>query len=492
MQFLHGLIGPRSIRLVALVCGTVLLCTIYLFANPSVSDDFWLFYRPLADENPDINLVKSLFRYTTKHPIHPPYQQAYGNVGRRSGLLRQWLNLARKSDDSATKDLLNDMAEKLAASTFLFLKERLNQHPSSQLQRPLADLQASFEPDSTGIVIPTSDKSVRSAARLLLNLRSVLGSTLPVQIAYAGDHDLAAENRELLSRIDFPGPPIEFLDINTVFNPYVTQFEHGGWEIKPFAALASRFERVLIADPDVGFFQLPDTFLQDEAITHAGAWMSKDRLFWYHAYRDPTDWDRYIGPDVDRYTLPGKVVDQALFIVDAGLAFFDKGRLDILLGLLCVCWQHSYDVRKELTHPLRYGSRAVWWRGLEMAGARYVEPDHYGGVIGEGAHDREGVKVCGSALVHVDPKGRLLWWKGDLSSDQGKGPHKWMIEGTSPGPFSARWEEIRGTYDDIKEAISRGVYCMIADEAGSLSDEELDIVGRLVELVEGTDETNSV
>ncbi|KAL5363050.1 mannosyltransferase putative-domain-containing protein [Aspergillus floccosus] len=474
MRFLHGLLGPRSIRLVALAsaAATTLLLTIY-FLTPRISDDFWLFYWPPAEPTPDIPLVKALSRYAATHPIKAPYQQAYGNVGKRSALVRQWLTLAQQSSNSDTKALLNGLSEDLAGSTFPFLGR-------SQSQHPLSDLRSSFDPGTTGIVIPTSDGSIRSAMRLVHNLRAVLGSTLPIQIAYAGDTDLALANRELLSRLEIPGPPIEFLDVNAVFDASVTQLEVGGWETKPFAALGSRFERVLVAGPEVGFFQAPEAFLADETVTHAGAWMAKDRLYWYHAYADPVNWDRYIAPDVEKYTLPDKTIHTALFIVDAGLAFFNKARLDILLGLMCVGWQHSYAVRNELTHPLRYGSRDVWWRGLEMTGARFVESDHYGGVLGWEGGGRDGARVCGSAVAHVDSAGRLLWWKGEPASDPEKIPTKWMIEGWSPGPFRAVWEEIRGTYGEIRESISRGIYCMVGEEAGSLSGEELDIVERVI------------
>ena len=115
---------------------------------------------------------------------------------------------------------------------------------------PFADLRSRYERGSTGIVITAGDPIVRFCAHLIVSIRSVLHSNLPIQVFYAGDNDLSPPKRAWLASLVKFGPELEFIDIEAVFNSTTLGFDksHGGWAMKPFAMLASRFEKVILLD----------------------------------------------------------------------------------------------------------------------------------------------------------------------------------------------------------------------------------------------------
>lgn len=92
-------------------------------------------------------------------------------------------------------------------------------------------------------MIPVGFKTVRFAIHLVGNIRTVLGSRLPIQVVYAGEEDLPLYSREKLLDVELD---MEFIDVLEVFS----DDRDGGWAIKPFAVLASTFEQVILLDAD--------------------------------------------------------------------------------------------------------------------------------------------------------------------------------------------------------------------------------------------------
>lgn len=108
-------------------------------------------------------------------------------MGKRLQILKDWIRAyegASLTDEE--KPLLLDKIEKLALSLTPFVNNPLR----PQDREPLQSLRRRFTPGSKGIVITTGQKRFRFACHLIRNLRDVLGSTLPIQVAYAGEHDL--------------------------------------------------------------------------------------------------------------------------------------------------------------------------------------------------------------------------------------------------------------------------------------------------------------
>ncbi|GMG48303.1 unnamed protein product [Aspergillus oryzae var. brunneus] len=427
----------------------------------------------------DASLTNRLAQYFIDYPLHPPYKEHFGELGQRSQVLRDWLTLADHSPESTGKNLLLNATERVAVSLYPFLEKPKGQNATD---KPVSDLRASFEPGSAGVVIPTSNNTLRFAAHLVGTMRSVLNSTLPIQIVYAGDEDLSPDDRTRLSRIVESGPPLEFLDILTVFDDSTLQLQTGGWAIKAFAALGSHFERVILADADAVFFQPPEVLLDHEAFVRTGALLFHDRLLWKNVFPERNEWYR------SQIRQPSAALDKSLVWTedyaeegDSGLVVLDKSRTDILVALFHICWQNSYDVREEVTYKITYGDKETWWLGLELTGATYEFSGHYGGIVGwEQVDSRGRHKVCSFVIAHVDAKDRLLWYNGSLLKNKGKSsmtneyevPTNWMID--------AEWE---------KGARKEDMSCMKGGEARNLTQYEFDILNRSIELAKNLDAT---
>ncbi|KJJ30492.1 hypothetical protein AFLA70_261g001500 [Aspergillus flavus AF70] len=425
----------------------------------------------------DAGLINHLAQYFVDYPLQQPYKKQFGELGQRSRVLRDWLTLADQSTESTSKNLLLNATERVAVSLYPFLGKPKGQNAT---QEPVSDLRASFEPGSAGVVIPTSNHTLRFAAHLIGTMRSVLNSSLPIQIVYAGDEDLSPDDRARLASTVDSGPPLEFLDILTIFDDSTLQLQTGGWAIKAFAALGSRFERVILADADAVFFQPPEVLLDHEAFVRTGALLFHDRLLWQYVFPERNEWYR------SQIRQPSAALDKSLVWTedyaeegDSGLVVLDKSRTDILVALFHICWQNSHDVREEVTYKMTYGDKETWWLGLELTGASYEFSGHYGGIVGWDKVDSRGRhKVCSFVIAHVDAKDRLLWYNGSLLKNKGKSsmaneyevPTNWMID--------AEWE---------KGARKEDMSCMKGGESRNLTQYELNIMERSIELAKNLD-----
>ncbi|KAH8901940.1 hypothetical protein BR93DRAFT_954223 [Coniochaeta sp. PMI_546] len=420
-------------------------------------------------------LLADIAQFFIDYPLNSrPYRNKFGELGRRTRILRDAIAYLESSppDSVSTEDHL--LLEQVATSLFPFLKNQPNKTTSAT---PLADLRSSFDPGSAGIIIPTGDRTIRYAAHLIAQLRSILNSTLPIQIIYAGDADLSPSNREHLAAIPRgPGPALEFLDIYTVFDDRTLLFTSsasGGWAVKAFAALGSRFEKVVVLDADAVFLQPPEVLLSHPAFGRTGALLFHDRLLWQHAFPDRHAWWR------EEIRRPSAQLNRSLVWsedyaeeCDSGVVVLDKGRAEVLFGLLHTCWQNSFEVRDDCTYRITYGDKETWWMGLEMAGADYEMARHYGGIVGwEERHAEDGSpKVCSFVIAHVDEADRLLWYNGGLlknkltNDTEYEVPDRWMMD--------ADW--LKG---GSKEAMS----CMVHGTVNNLTEAERGVLARSIE-----------
>jgi alpha 1,3-mannosyltransferase len=425
-------------------------------------------------------LLEDIAQFFIDFPLNQrPYKNKFGEVGRRTRVLRDAIAYLDSSPaTSTTEDRL--LLERVATSLFPFLK---NQPRNTTFQTPLSDICSSIAPASAGIIIPTGDRTIRYAAHLIAQLRQILDSTLPVQIIYAGDADLSPANRGRLAAIPLSsGPPLEFLDIYTVFDDSTLLFASsasGGWAVKAFAALGTRFEKVIVLDADAVFLQQPEALLAHPAFQRTGALLFHDRLLWQHAFADRHAWWR------EEIRRPSAQMNKSLVWTqdyaeecDSGVVVLDKGRLEVFMGLLHVCWQNTFEVRDDVTYRMTYGDKETWWMGLEMAGSGYEFSAHYGGIVGwEERHEDGKPKVCSFVIAHVDAEDRLLWYNGGLlknklKSDEYEVPEKWMIDAT--------W---------LKGGSKKDMSCMIKGAVNDLSEGEKGVLARSIEKAKEMDST---
>lgn len=429
--------------------------------------------------NASLNAILRTSKNFLKHPIKPPYQDKFWEVGQRSRSLRQWLTDLDGSWGSELRDdekgMLTVAIEKTAASLFPFLSPP----PTKQgAKTPLGDLQRSFTKGSRGIVVSAggSDLQIRFAGHLISTVREVFGCSLPIEVAYAGDADLPKHRRDALLSLDKTNNT-SFLDVWSVFDD-ATLHLGKGWAIKAFAALASRFEHVIVLDADAVFLQSPEVLFQQRAYVDNGAYLFHDRLLWQHSFQDRHDWWK------DQIKEPSPAMNKSLVWTqdyaeecDSGVVVLDKSRTEVLVGLLHIAWQNTYDVRQEVSYKITYGDKETWWLGLELAGSKYEFEKHYGSILGwEKEKNPDENAVCSFVIAHTDEEDKLLWYNGSLLKNKLADPNGydvplyWMMDG--------RWE--KGSKKEMS--------CMVGEKRRRLTGEEITILQRSIEVAIRVDE----
>ncbi|KAF5004496.1 hypothetical protein FDECE_9008 [Fusarium decemcellulare] len=351
--------------------------------------------RPDAPNLQNLEPIKLGAQYFIDYPLKDSYKEIFGELGQRAQLLRSWIEEVEGHAQAPAKDESREQREEAAElidkavqSLFPYLK------PEKGISPPLADIYdrlgisyngtsiANTEKEPAGIVIPTGEKTLRFACHLVASLTRVHKTILPIQIVYAGDKDLSEAGRKKIQEAA-NGVEIEMLDILTVFDDSTLKLAEGGWAIKPFAALASRYEKVILLDADAVFLQDPQQLLRQDRFKDTGALLFHDRLLWKGGFPDRQDWWH------EQIKHPSKETDKSLVWTeryseegDSGLVVVDKSRLDVLIGLLHIGWQNSDKVRNEVTYTITYGDKESWWIGFEATGAGYSFSPHYGGIVG--------------------------------------------------------------------------------------------------------------
>ncbi|CAM1502218.1 Fc.00g042020.m01.CDS01 [Cosmosporella sp. VM-42] len=467
-------------RLVVFITLSLVLIFVALQGLP----DRWLGNRydaPVVD----LSNVTQTAKYFADNEITAPYKAKFWEVGQRSRQLSQWLSRADKLNSwkhaTARKELLLS-SELTALHLFPFLQEPPR---NPETYTPLADLRNSYVKGSRGIVIPVGggEQSVRFASHLIVTIRTILGSKLPIEIAYAGEEDLSEESRDTIAALGGVGEiglgEIDFLDVLSVFDDESLQLRKGGWAIKAFAVLASKFEEVILLDADAVFLQKPDVLFDQRAYIDKGAYLFHDRLLWQHAYRERHDWWK------DQIKEPSAEMNRSLVWTqdyaeecDSGVVVVDKSRVEVFVGLLHVAWQNTHDVREEVTYRQGHGDKESWWFGLEVAGSTYKFERHYGSIIGWADKD-EGqnvTRVCSFVIAHVDQSEKLIWYNGSLLKNKRLDPEgyevpdHWMMDG--------KWSKGR-----TKEDMS----CMAEAEALELTGEERSVLQNSIDAAKTVD-----
>ncbi|KAK2044510.1 hypothetical protein LZ31DRAFT_522606 [Colletotrichum somersetense] len=500
--------GVQSTPVVA-VAAIITLTIVYLFRfdghiTPLASATFS--FR--APKTPNFNLesINATAQYFVDYPVGPPYKKVFGELGERTKVLRSWIEALEARDGAgnlriagAERRFLDAAVERVAVSLFPYLRWPPG---NAQTPTPLADLRRRFQSAgargektatgyasrNAGIVIPTGRSTVRLACHLVASLTHVHRTTLPIQIAYAGDEDLPREDRDAIVKAAAVGDNghLEFLDVLTVFRDDTLKLIEGGWAIKPFAALGSRFEEVILLDADVVLLQPPEKLLQQRAYREKGALLFHDRLLWKDRFPERHVWYH------ETFKHPSGEMQKSLVWSekyaeegDSGVVVLDKSRLDVLTGLLHTSWQNTYEVRNAWTYRITYGDKETWWIGLEATGAAYSFSRHYGGVIGwqrpadEGGDNEQAgrTQVCSLAIAHVDEADGLLWYNGGLEmSKMGEPadfevPTHWMID--------QQW---------LKGEKKKDMSCMVGTGAQELSGHEREVLERSIKAANDVDD----
>ncbi|RGP67537.1 alpha-1,3-mannosyltransferase mnt3 [Fusarium longipes] len=419
-------------------------------------------------------------KFLLKNPVESPYKDKFWEVGQRSKQIGRWLAAvdALPPKSKQWEDAFF-ASEHVSQQLFPFLQ---NSTRNPESVTPLADLRKSYEPGSKGIIIAVGggEESIRFASHLIVSLRQVVHSKLPIQIAYAGDKDLSPVDRRRIQSLR-GATDIEFLDVLSVFNDTTLKLQGAGWAIKPFALLASKFEKAILIDADAVFMQKPERMFDHAPFVNKGAYLFHDRLLWRFRFPERQAWWRdQIKEPSDELKKSKVWLERYSEECDSGVVVVDKSKVPIFVGLLHVAWQNTYAVRDEVTYKLGHGDKESWWMGFELSGAPYEFEAHYGSVIGWGDSPRvqDVTMVCSMVIAHLDTNDRLLWYNGGLLEnkkqdlDHYRLPSYWMKDGV--------WEKGRNRKD---------MSCMKEAQALGLTGKEKTILGESIDAAKEVDAT---
>ncbi|KAL0046339.1 hypothetical protein WJX82_009686 [Trebouxia sp. C0006] len=275
---------------------------------------------------------------------------------------------------------------------------------SSRYQNALADLEH-HESCTRGLVIPCGTSDFHFALHLVAAVRHVFNSTLPIEVMYAGDSDLSADQRDALESV---GTDIRSVDILHFFDEETVGLLGGGWAIKPFAVLASSFEQVIIADSDVVFLQTPEAAFSHPGYISTGTLYFHDRIV--PGSDDVHTWWRNIMQD----RTPSPMMAKSAFWAgntiheqESGVVLFNKDNRSVLIGLLYAAWMNTRRIRSEATYRRTLGDKESYWMAFELAKIPYFFDDVYASAIGHVTKSSTDQKplLCPSHLLHLDHQG---------------------------------------------------------------------------------------
>ena len=269
--------------------------------------------------------------------------------------------------------------------------------------------------NSKGIVICTGNRHIQLTLVALKSLE-LIENELPIEVFYSSSNDLSLENQGLIKK---SFPEVNLVDLSlTSFNDSYLHLR--GWEIKPFAVLASRFSKVLLMDADVLFLEKPSILFNNNYFIKSGTLFFYDRpslsdktIQWintFSSYNDPP--------------LPIRTQE-------SGVVLIDKSR--VLKGLLSVCKLNDHDERKGFTYRYLHGDKDTWWLGFHIIQMSYSFMPTLTAAIGQVSTYNKHL-VCG-LMLHFDEQGQPIWWNGGMFKERNFNKDLlnidgWLEEGT--------------------------------------------------------------
>ncbi len=201
---------------------------------------------------------------------------------------------------------------------------------------------------TTGIVLTAGQGNMKLAAHAIRTLRNVVKTTLPIQVAYAGDDDLPAHLRKKMRALD---PHLELINILDHYDEDVAGLLNGGFAMKPFAALACSFEKVIIIDADTIFMQRPDNWFEEDAgLRRTGTLFFHDRAY---GGRKTTDWVKDLLKESGQP--PSATLNSSMYWQqelehqqESGVVYFNKAIPTAFMSLLFTTYMNAQNVRANL------------------------------------------------------------------------------------------------------------------------------------------------
>jgi alpha 1,3-mannosyltransferase len=162
---------------------------------------------------------------------------------------------------------------------------------------------------------------------------------------------------------------------------------------------------------------------------------------------------------------------------DSGVIVMDKRKLQVLIGLLHICWQNSSPIRNDITYKIFYGDKETYWIWMALTKAPYVFEQNWAGIAGELREQGEKVYVCGNTISHsFDQDGRLIWYNGSLLRNKSRNREIYMVP---------QYQILGGQCGWVRDPDLQ--FCCYGAEILELTSSERDILERSVDLAKDLD-----
>jgi len=237
-----------------------------------------------------------------------------------------------------------------------------------------------------GIVICAGGARLFTCAWVAIALlRRHLACTLPIEVWHLGPEEMGPPMRGLLEELD--AQPVDAFEVAKRH-----QVERlGGWELKPYAVMHSRFREVLLLDADNVPVRDPSFLFDRPEFRDTGA------LFWPDIVR--------LSPDNEIWAISG-LSYRDMWSVESGQMVLDKSRCWRALSLSHWINQHSH-----VFYQFLHGDKDTFL----IAWLMLAQPYQF---------IRHSPKLLEATLCQRDPEGAVLF--------QHRNGAKWILDGNNP------------------------------------------------------------
>ncbi|ORX83018.1 hypothetical protein BCR32DRAFT_326571 [Anaeromyces robustus] len=265
-----------------------------------------------------------------------------------------------------------------------------------------------------GIVMCVGNYHFRFARSAIDTLRYVVKTELPIEIFYNGEDDLSEEKRDILSKF----PNIYLTDISTYFDNDVINL--GGWAIKPFSILASRFEEVILMDADAVYIHDPAILFEDEGYIEKGTVFFRDRTLFSGSHPGSKWLKSWMVDPLPETKELRYWKEETSHEMESSTVVINKPKT--ILGLLTVCKLNEQKVRDDVVYKYVHGDKETFWIGFDMARQPYNMlplPSVMVGelAVGEAGDDPDERQICGH-VGHMSRDGKILFWNDHILKDK--------------------------------------------------------------------------
>ncbi len=325
--------------------------------------------------------------------------------------------------------------------------ETLDEHNAAHLA---VEFLESLEPcsdrsEGRGIVICAGGPIYNVCAWVTINMLRRLGCKLPIEVWYRGFHECDDHWLDLVEPL---GVELVDADSASYSRPHPRL---GGWELKPYAILNSRFREVLLLDADNVPVVDPTPLFDTPEHRACGA------VLWPDYSSTPKDHRRWRIFGVDPHGAPE---------VESGQILVDKHR----------CWRalnlcNWYNERSDFFYQFVHGDKDTFDLAWRRAGQRYAMPSR-------------GIEAIPYTICQHDFAGRRIFQHrvGDKFSLAAPRPSRGFIHEEQCFRFietlRARWSPLLGLLQRLTEAdlagmdrLSRRMFRLIRndDDQGGIS-----------------------